>query len=114
MLRTSTTPKQTPGAINVLPHEVASKIAAGEVIERPGSVVRELIDNSVDAGAHRIRVEISGGGRDLIKVSDDGCGVAREEMPHAFLRNATSKLLTADDLWAIKTLGFRGEALFSI
>lgn len=101
-------------SINVLPAEVASKIAAGEVIERPGSVVRELVDNAIDAGASRVRVEISGGGRDLIKVSDDGSGVAREEMPRAFLRHATSKLRTADDLWAIKTLGFRGEALYSI
>lgn len=114
MLRTRTSPTPSPGTINVLSPEVASKIAAGEVIERPASVVRELIDNSIDSGAGRIRVEIAGGGRDLIKVSDDGCGVAREQMPRAFLRHATSKLRTADDLWAIKTLGFRGEALFSI
>ncbi len=112
MLRTNTKP--SPGTIHILSNEVASKIAAGEVIERPASVVRELVDNAIDAGAARVRVEIAGGGRDLIKVSDDGCGVAREEMPRAFLRHATSKLRTADDLWAIKTLGFRGEALFSI
>ncbi|HKP54245.1 MAG TPA: DNA mismatch repair endonuclease MutL [Chloroflexia bacterium] len=114
MLTTNPSAKPSPNTINVLSHEVASKIAAGEVIERPASVVRELVDNAIDAGAGRVRVEIAGGGRDLIKVSDDGCGVAREEMPRAFLRHATSKLRTADDLWAIKTLGFRGEALFSI
>src|SRR6266545_754646 len=100
MLKTGTTTPRT-ATINVLPPEVASKIAAGEVIERPASVVRELVDNAIDAGAARIRVEIAGGGRDLIKVSDDGCGVPREEMPRAFLRHATSKLRTADDLWAI-------------
>lgn len=100
--------------INVLPEEVASKIAAGEVVERPASVVRELVDNAVDSGASHVRVEIRGGGRELIRVSDDGCGVRREEMPRAFLRHATSKIRTADDLWTITTLGFRGEALFSI
>lgn len=100
--------------IHVLPDEVASKIAAGEVVERPASVVRELLDNSIDAGARNIRVEIRGGGRDLIRVIDDGCGVDRDEMPRAFLRHATSKIRTADDLWTVKTLGFRGEALFSV
>jgi DNA mismatch repair protein MutL len=100
--------------IHVLPDEVASKIAAGEVVERPASVVRELLDNSIDAGARTIRVEIRGGGRDLIRVIDDGCGVDRDEMPRAFLRHATSKIRTADDLWTVKTLGFRGEALFSV
>ncbi len=100
--------------INILPEEVASKIAAGEVVERPASVVRELVDNAVDAGATYVRVEIRGGGRDFIRVSDDGCGVQREDMPRAFLRHATSKIRTADDLWSVKTLGFRGEALFSI
>ena len=103
-----------PHTINVLPDEVASKIAAGEVIERPASVVRELVDNAIDAGARQIRVEIAGGGRVLIRVADDGCGVPREEMPRAFLRHATSKLRTADDLWSVRTLGFRGEALYSI
>ena len=114
MSRTNVTTKPAHGTINVLSDDVASKIAAGEVIERPASVVRELVDNAVDAGAARIRVEIAGGGRDLIKVSDDGYGVSREEMPRAFLRHATSKLRTADDLWSVKTLGFRGEALYSI
>jgi DNA mismatch repair protein MutL len=101
-------------SIYVLPDEVASKIAAGEVIERPSSVVRELVDNAIDAGASAVRVEIAGGGRTLIRVTDDGCGVRREEMPRAFLRHATSKLRTAEDLWAVRTLGFRGEALYSI
>jgi DNA mismatch repair protein MutL len=101
-------------SINVLSDEVASKIAAGEVIERPASVVRELVDNAIDAGARSVRVEVAGGGRSLIRVIDDGCGVPRDEMPRAFLRHATSKLITADDLWAVRTLGFRGEALFSI
>jgi DNA mismatch repair protein MutL len=103
-----------PQTINILPDEVASKIAAGEVIERPSSVVRELVDNAIDAGARSVRVEIAGGGRTLIRVIDDGCGVRRDEMPRAFLRHATSKLKTADDLWAVRTLGFRGEALYSI
>jgi len=100
--------------IRVLPDDVASKIAAGEVIERPASVVRELIDNAIDAGARHIRVEVRGGGRELIRIIDDGCGIEPEEMPSAFLRHATSKIQTAEDLWAVRTLGFRGEALFSV
>jgi DNA mismatch repair protein MutL len=103
-----------PPGIHVLPEEVASKIAAGEVVERPASVVRELVDNAIDAGAFHVRVEIRGGGRELIRVSDDGCGVRPEDVPRAFLRHATSKIKTADDLWAVRTLGFRGEALFSV
>lgn len=105
---------RNPSVIHVLPEEVASKIAAGEVVERPASVVRELVDNAIDAGARHVRVEIRAGGRELIRVSDDGCGVRPEDVPRAFLRHATSKIRTADDLWAVKTLGFRGEALFSV
>src|SRR3954449_11285368 len=110
------TPIQAPQPrhIRVLPEEVASKIAAGEVVERPASVVRELVDNTIDAGAAQIRVELRGGGRELIRVIDDGCGMSPQDMPRAFLRHATSKITTADDLWAVRTLGFRGEALFSI
>src|SRR5262245_6308119 len=103
-----------PKKIQVLPDEVASKIAAGEVVERPASVVRELLDNAIGSGARHIQVEIKGGGRDLIRIIDDGGGVTADDMPRAFLRHATSKIRTADDLWAVRTLGFRGEALFSI
>ncbi len=101
-------------AIRVLPDDVASKIAAGEVVERPASVVRELLDNAIDAGSRRVNIEIRGGGRELIRVIDDGSGIPAVDMPNAFLRHATSKISKADDLWAITTLGFRGEALFSI
>lgn len=100
--------------IKVLPDSLANKIAAGEVVERPASIVKELIENSLDAGAHSIRIEIEAGGRRLIKVSDDGEGMAREDAILAFERHATSKIKTAEDLEAIVTLGFRGEALASI
>src|SRR5205823_6535828 len=103
-----------PKKIQVLPDEVASKIAAGEVVERPASVVRELLDNSIDSSARHIRVEIKGGGRELIRIIDDGSGVSADDMPRAFLRHATSKIRTADDLWTVRTLGFRGEALYSV
>src|SRR3954468_100215 len=103
-----------PKRIQVLPEEVASKIAAGEVVERPASVVRELLDNAIDSGARQVRVEIKGGGRELIRIIDDGGGVLADDMPRAFLRHATSKIRTADDLWTVRTLGFRGEALYSI
>src|SRR5438270_11180458 len=102
---TSRTNSTQQRAIRVLPDDVASKIAAGEVVERPASVVRELLDNAIDAGARHVRVEIRGGGRDLIRVIDDGCGVMPEDMPRAFLRHATSKIKTAEDLWTVRTLG---------
>jgi DNA mismatch repair protein MutL len=97
-----------------LPTEVITKIAAGEVIERPASVVKELLENSVDAGATRIDIEIQQGGVDLIRVVDDGCGISADDLPLAFASHATSKLQSADDLFRIGTLGFRGEALASV
>lgn len=100
--------------IHILDKAVAELIAAGEVVERPASIAKELIENSIDAGATDISVEISGGGITLLRISDNGCGIAREDIPKAFLRHATSKVETAGDLDEIMTLGFRGEALASI
>jgi DNA mismatch repair protein MutL len=102
------------GRIRVLPDQVANQIAAGEVVDRPASVVKELLENALDAGAHRIRIEVEAGGRKLIRVADDGHGMNRDDSLLAFERHATSKLRTADDLLSIATLGFRGEALPSI
>src|SRR5580693_4092203 len=100
--------------IRILPEAVANQIAAGEVIERPASVVKELLENSLDAGARSIRIEIEAGGKRLIRVIDDGCGMAHDDALLAFERHATSKLRTANDLLSIATLGFRGEALPTI
>src|SRR5262252_6334196 len=102
------------GKIHVLPERVANQIAAGEVVERPASVVKELLENALDADSTRIRVNVEAGGKKLIQIADDGCGMVRDDAMLAFERHATSKIKDTDDLLSVATLGFRGEALPSI
>ncbi|MBV9355489.1 MAG: ATP-binding protein, partial [Chloroflexi bacterium] len=101
-------------AIRVMPPQLAAKIAAGEVIERPASVVKELLENALDAGATAVQIEVDGGGAERIAVADNGCGIAPDDVELAFRRHATSKLALESDLDQLATLGFRGEALPSI
>src|ERR1041384_3156037 len=100
--------------IRVLSDQLINQIAAGEVVERPASVAKELVENAIDAGAQRVEVDVEAGGRRLLRVADDGCGMTRDDALLAFERHATSKIARAEDLLSINTLGFRGEALASI
>ena len=100
--------------INILTPDIYNKISAGEVVESPVGAVKELVENSVDAGANRIVVEVENGGFGLISVSDNGCGIDEDQIEAAFLKHATSKIAVIDDLYDVETLGFRGEALSSI
>ena len=103
-----------PNRIRVLSDEIANRIAAGEAVERPGSVVKELVENAIDAGADRVVVEVAGGGKESIRVSDNGCGMSPDDALLALERHATSKISDLSDLRTLRTLGFRGEALPSI
>ena len=102
------------GVINILDKHTANLIAAGEVVERPASAVKEMLENCADAGATAVTVEIKDGGTSFVRITDNGCGMAREDVPKAILRHATSKIKTGSDLETIGTLGFRGEALAAI
>ena len=102
------------GRIHLLSEQVANQIAAGEVVERPASVVKELLENALDAGSSRIRISVEAGGKKLIQITDNGCGMVRDDAMLAFERHATSKIKDAEDLLSVATLGFRGEALPSI
>lgn len=108
---TNNSPKQL---IHILPPQLANQIAAGEVVERPASVVKELVENSLDAGANNIQIDIEKGGSQLIRIRDNGCGISKQDLPLALARHATSKISSLEDLEAILSLGFRGEALASI
>ena len=100
--------------IRILPEQLANQIAAGEVVERPASVVKELLENAIDAGADELLIEIEQGGKRLVRITDNGCGMAKEDLFLALERHATSKINSSADLFALHTLGFRGEALPSI